>query len=161
MRHRQTCKQMSHGIQQWYNRSNWPDWRCAVQERVLRLTTLSSTGNALQLFTLLGILLNWLTSAGRIPTIAIIAAACAHAAVPLIELGVIILAVLGLLGAVVHLQLGERLVQWSSAARAMGNMLRLFLIGALFRVQNTCCITNTAGADGYDRTGGMPGVPLT
>lgn len=101
-----------------------------MQDRVLRLTALSSLARALQMFTLLGIVANWLVAAGHIPAIGIIAGSVTHAAGTLAEMAIVIFICLCLLGAVVHVQLGERLLHWSNFYFTSRRMLAAFLIGA-------------------------------
>ena len=96
------------------------------------LTQLETWQNALRLVTIVGIVCNWLLNAGRIAHVGIIAGSVTQASEPLFELAIIIVTSLALLGTLLHLQLGERLRDWSTFPRVMGNMLRNFMIGVTF-----------------------------
>lgn len=110
-----------------------------MQERVKALTSWTSVTTSLQLLTLLFIILYWLACAGRIPAIGIIAGSVSHSFVPLAELGLVILVILSLLGTLCHVQLGERLRDWSTFGRVMRIMMKDFLIGASAHFKGTSC----------------------
>lgn len=97
-----------------------------VQERVQRLIQTSAVLTAMQAFVTLGVLIRWLVLAGQIPSIGIIAGSIAYAVPQLLELAMVIVLLLSLLGALVHVQLGERIEAWNTFGKVMRGMLREF-----------------------------------
>lgn len=106
-----------------------------MQERAQRLIHTSAVLDAFQAFTALGVLLRWLMLAGQMPSIGIIAGSIAHAIPPLLELTVVVVLLLSLLGALVHVQLGDRIDVWSTFGRVMRGMLREFFVEFFARLR--------------------------
>lgn len=96
----------------------------------MRLTELRTTGEAFEMFVLVGMVVNWLAHATKIPAVAVIVRSLTHAAAPLIELLSITMVVLSLLGVLLYTQIGETVLIWSSFGSVTGSMWRNFIIGA-------------------------------
>jgi hypothetical protein len=107
------------------------DVATCMQERAVTLTNYKSIGDSFQLYTLVGMILNWLAHANRIPAIGVIASSVITAAVPLAELLGITLVITSLFGVLLHAQLGETVLKWSSFGRVTQAMWRNFVIGVI------------------------------